>query len=194
MMKYRSALLLAVGVAAIFYGLVCLNQIYWSRQTRQQTTVSDTAHQEATAHVDQAQALEPQETQQAREVQDAKAEVVRLRGEVARLRKGSAPQAPSLPDTPDTVAPLVDLAPLVARQDELIQAQDRQIAGLEASLQTVTASRDHYKAAFEDESRARTAQTLALEASLANAKAQRWKGRVEGFVVGLGSGYLGGKL
>jgi len=193
-MTLRTAFL---GIALALVAGLGLAHYVMSRSTSeaaQQSTASTQAHGEALAHVDQAKTSDQKAEQQARAIRDAESEVQRLRVEVARMRKIAAPAvAPSTP-TAEPVAPVADLAPLVAKQDELIQAQDVEIRGLKAQVLTLATSRDQWKGAYEAESRARTAQAMALEAQVSAAKAARWSGRFEGFAVGAALGYVGGKL
>jgi len=135
---------------------------------------------------------------QAQALRDSDAEVARLRGEVARLRKATIPVpappvAPPVPD-PQPVVPAPDLRPLLAKQDELIQAQGRQNDGLKATVVTLTAARDSWRQSAGDYQREAASLRIAHEAQLAALKTERWKGRFEGFAVGLAGGYITGRL
>ena len=82
---------------------------------------------------------------------------------------------------------------MVAKQDEVIQAQQVQINDQAVQIHTLTLDRDFWKTAYGESSKEATARRLALEGQLAATKAALWRGRIEGFVVGIGAGYAGGK-
>lgn len=126
------------------------------------------------------------------------AEVARLRATLARLRQAppAAPVPPPAPGTPEPqpVAPPVDLAAVVAQQDLLIAAQDKQLQDQAGQIKTLTLARDSWRLSAQ-ESAAEAAQLRsALAAKEGVLKAQRWMGRIEGLAVGLGVGYVGGRL
>ena len=148
-------------------------------------------HQVAEQQAAAADAHDVEATVRAPQLAADAAEVARLRSEVARLRS-PAPPAP-IP-VPDPAAPPVDLAPLVAGQDELIRAQDRQIQDLGAQVNTLTLARDSWRRAAEEERIRGSLQEAALRAQLAATRAASWKGRIEGFAVGIGAGYLAGRI
>lgn len=156
------------------------------------------AHESATIHATHGATYDQQAEAQAPELQAADREVERLRAEVARLRR-PAPRpdpkpTPNEPDTPQPVSSPVDLAPVVARLDELVKAQDHEISGLKTQVATITLARDSWKLAAQDSGR----EALQLRASLAAKegllKAERWKGRIEGFFVGVATGEADGRL
>lgn len=125
------------------------------------------------------------------------AEIQRLRMEVARLRK-----KPSVPDpapipwnpAPNPIPPPVDLAPLVSKLDELNQALTKDNTDLKTNILTLTAARDSWRSAAGEFQREAAFLRIAHEAQLSAIKASRWKGRVEGFAIGLGSGYVIGRM
>lgn len=152
-------------------------------------------HGRADAQTATARALDEKAKEQAAIAKDAQARVDQLRAEVARLRvpKPASPAAPTVePVSP--VLPSVDLVPLVAKLDELVQAQDHEISALKGQLETVTHARDSWRLTAESSGR----EALQLRASLAAKegliKGALWKGRVQGLAVGIGSGYLAGRL
>ena len=76
----------------------------------------------------------------------------------------------------------------------MIAAQDQQIQDQAQQILVLTARGDSYKAAWEASAQEASSLRLAHEAALHLAHAERWRGRIEGLVVGLGVGYVGGKL
>jgi small-conductance mechanosensitive channel len=122
----------------------------------------------------------------------AESRVARLQVELERLRHRPVEVRPTLPEapTPTPMAPVEDLVPLVAKQDELIQAQALQIHGLKAQVLDLTTGRDHWKEAFRAERDRALSLELALEAQKAVARASLWKGRIQGLAVGFAAGYV----
>ena len=176
-----------------------------SAQAAQHNTAATTAAAQGGVH-DQAAAAQAQTIHEAQaRAEAANAEVARLRAALARVWPGGAgtpvsPTVPGLPgDQPGGAAP--DLAPVVAAQDELIQAQAAQheadqveIGALQLQVTTLTAARDAWRTAAQEREQEATAQRIAHEAALAAAGAERWKGRIEGFLVGAAGGYLTGRV
>jgi hypothetical protein len=137
---------------------------------------------EAVTHDQEAEAQKPQANSNA-------AEVARLRGELAALR--NAPKPDPGPVGPD--APVPDLQPIVDKQCELISAQETQINGLTLQVDTLTLARD----AWRNTAQASQQETVQLRAVIAAKdgliRGALLKGRIQGFAVGLGSGYVYGK-
>lgn len=174
-------------------------------QAAQHTTAATAAAAQGGVYGQQLEVAQ-QATQKAEaRAKAADARVAGLQAEVARLRAAAAyppvPGAvPGVPgDQPAGGPP--DLAPLVAAQDELIKAQDarhetdeQEKADLRTSLDLAVKRGDAFQAAHEEDQKAMAAQRVAHEAALSMARAERWKGRIEGLVVGLGAGYVAGRL
>lgn len=156
------------------------------------------AHESSVIHATQGATYDQQAEAQAPALQAASREVERLRAEVARLRRPAPADDPKpIPTEPSIPLPVpdsVDLAPVVAKLEELVKAQDREISGLKAQVVTITKARDSWKLAAQDSGR----EALQLRASLAAKqgllKAERWKGRIEGFFVGVATGEADGRL
>ena len=55
-------------------------------------------------------------------------------------------------------------------------------------------SSNNFESALEEERRARRAGQIASSAALKGVKVARWRGRLEGFLVGVGLGYAKGRL
>ena len=156
------------------------------------------AHESTTIHAAQGATYDQHAQDQTPALQAADREVERLRAEVARLRR-PAPRpdskpTPNEPDTPQPVSSPVDLAPVVAKLDELVKAQDREIGGLKAQLETVMKARDSWKLAAQDSGREALQLRAALAAREGSLRAERWRGRIEGLAVGVALGYGAGRL
>ena len=187
----------SLGLLLIVSGLWCASCVLSHKAAKAEEHAAR-SHESAAIHAAQGATHDQTAEAQAQEVQAADREVERLRAEVARLRR-PAPRpdpkpTPNEPDTPQPVQAPVDLAPVVAKLDELVKAQDREISGLKAQVVTITKARDSWKLAAQDSGR----EALQLRASLAARegllKAERWKGRIEGFAVGCAGGYVAGRL
>ena len=185
------SLLLIVGG---IYGRSCVLR---HRAVADEASASQ-AHETSVIHAAQGATYDQQAEAQATSLQAASREVERLRAEVARLRRPAPkpdPQTPPAePAEPLPIPSPVDLAPVFEKLDELTKAQDREISGLKAQVATLTSARDSWKLAAQDSGR----EALQLRASLAAKqgllKAERWKGRIEGFAVGFAGGYVTGRL
>lgn len=182
-------ILITVGL----YGRSC----YLEHKAKESASQAAQHDQAGTNHAAQGAAYDSQAAAQNPTLQANNAEIQRLRMEVARLRK-----KPPVPDpapvpwnpAPNPVPPPVDLAPLVSKLDELNQALTKENADLKANILTLTAARDSWRSAAGEFQREAVSLRIAHEAQLSAIKAARWKGRIEGFAVGLGSGYIGGRL
>jgi hypothetical protein len=156
---------------------------------------AETQHVAAVAAAAQGAVYDQQAQDQAPKIQADSAAVAALRAQLAALRARPVPPpaAPGAP-APEPVVPPVDLAAVVAKQDQVIQAQDAQIQDQAAQIHTLTLDRDAWKSAYDSSAQEASLRQLALEAQIAATKASRWQGRIEGFVVGIGSGYLAGRF
>lgn len=131
-------------------------------------------------------------------IQADASEVARLRREVARLRGDARVDGlvgPVLPDAVNPpVAPSVDLAPLVSSQDLLIAALDRQVADQAVQIDTLTRARDSWRLSAQQSAAEAVQLRAALAAQQGLTQGALWRGRVQGFLVGAGGGYLGGRM
>ena len=186
-----------LGLLLIVSGLWCASCVLRHRALAHEASAAQ-AHESATIHATQGATYDQQAQDQTPALQAADREAERLRAEVARLRRPAPkpdPQTiPTEPSIPQPVQAPVDLAPVVAKLYELVKAQDHEISGLKAQVVTITKARDSWKLAAQDSGR----EALQLRASLAARegllKAERWKGRIEGFAVGFAGGYATGRL
>ena len=116
------------------------------------------------------------------------AEAQALKVKLAKLQHQAVPAAPGVPGPVGVVDPAGDLRDqIIAAQDSQIAAQKDEIKGLRAALDLKD------RALVTAEQRARGLE-LALEAQKHASKSQRWLGRIEGVAVGVAIGYAGGKL
>lgn len=91
-----------------------------------------------------------------------------------------------------------EVSVLVNDQKALIQAQDASIQGLQAQVISLTAARDAWKRSSDEGAR----EALNLRAALAQqqglAKSALWRGRIQGFALGIvaggSSGYVAGRF
>lgn len=111
-----------------------------------------------------------------------------------KLRKGERARAESL-----TLPEPAPILPLWAQeklklQDELITALEMELSVEMAKTEAWQESSDNWKKAFQQSERQIECLKIAHEAHVRAIHASRWKGRLEGFAVGVGLGYIGGKL
>ena len=107
-----------------------------------------------------------------------------LKAKLAQLR--AVPAAPGVSDSMGVVGD--DL------RDQIITAQDSQIAAQKDEIKGLRAALDAKdRALITSEQRARGLE-LALEAQKHAQRSQRWLGRIEGVAVGVAIGYVGGRF
>ena len=107
--------------------------------------------------------------------------------------KLAALQRQAVPAVPGVSAP-VGVVDSDGLRDQIIAAQDQQIAAQKDEIKGLRAALDlKDRALVTSEQRARGLE-LALEAQKHASKSQRWLGRIEGVAVGIAIGYVGGKL
>ena len=130
-----------------------------------------------------------------RKLVKAEADVKRLKQRVSEL--ASVPQ--SVVTVGGEVTP--EHAALDQAKDEYIgslenetQSQKELISSLETAVDKWKLSSNNFEAALEEERRARRAEQIASSAALKGVKVARWRGRLEGFLVGVGLGYAKGRL
>lgn len=187
-------------VAALLIALAGLS--VWScvgkHRVQTQTTQADQHHQAAAVAAAKGEAQDQVAERQGVKVQSDASEVSRLRAELARLRepKPVPPQDPAGPPAPDPqpVTPPVDLAPIVAKQDELIKALDLQVYDQAQQIKTLTLARDSWRLGAQESAKEALQLRAALAAQEGLTKAALWKGRIQGLMIGAGAGYVGGRI
>lgn len=188
----------AVLAAACLWVALDVKSCTGKRQVSADVIQADTNHEEAKQDAAQGAKYDVRATAQATQVSADDTTVAGLRAEVARLRAASrpAPTAPGAPEAPapEPVGPPVDLAPLVAKQDELVAALTKENVDLKIQVNTLTLSRDSWRLSAQDSAAEAVQLRAALAAQQGIAAANLWRGRIEGFAVGVASGYVAGRL
>lgn len=146
---------------------------------------------------------EKQSAKQKAEASEAKAKA--LTEDLQRINKGSTVAREKLKQAEKKRAGAVasvqppPLPPLWAQekmeaQDELITALELELSAEIAKTEAWQESSENWKKAFQQSERQIECLKIAHEAHLKAVHASRWKGRLEGFAIGVSVGYLGGKL
>jgi len=193
-----SHILVGFALAVGLFGVMAmgLEKIRETQAAKAQTQ-ADVAKGEAKAHADQAQAIPDHSLELARATQD----VAGARAEVARLKRllASKPGDAGAHSDGAGQADLPVVAPdhrdeLIAAQDALVGSLNGKITVLESALADETSRSGQWKAAYEASQRQAMAQEAATRAWKDAVTASRWSGRVQGFAVGIATGYVAGKL
>jgi len=202
-LDYRAWKPVAVTAGAIVVVLgVTFGAGYWQGTKRNQAKVTQSenaanvAKGEADALKRQAEAKDQAIAAKDAGLEESRAEVARKVAQLESLRKqySSHVQPHPIPIVEPIPTGVVDLSPLVAKQDEVIMAQGVFIAGLESKVIDLSQSRDMWKEAEAARSREVAGLRIALEAQKSLTKNALWRGRFQGFAIGLGSGYVIGRL
>ena len=160
------------------------------------------AHGAADAHQAQAQTSDQVVQDLKAQVASAAENVDRLQAERLRLLRALAAKVPQVPSDPDpAVAPALEPSPVadvrdqvIAKDAELIQAQQVVISEQAAVIGTLTVSRDAWKATAGAREREAAQLRIALDAMKTVQSSGKWLGRVQGFAIGLGAGYATGRI
>lgn len=137
-------------------------------------------------------------------VHDAQAESLKAENQRLRERLRKLSQArPQVDPKPDSAPPvgnggdsgesngnLVSLHMGDAEKATLLDL----VAVQEKQIKVLTLARDDWKRAYEQSAQEAIQLRSALAAKEGMAKAERWKGRLEGLAVGVALGYVGGRL
>ena len=201
--------LVAAGVVVL--GAV-VTSAHFQRQYTTAIQAADEAHGRTDAAIESArradaaaQTQASANAEQAKDVAKAKLETSKAKAELARVLVQIHQTNPVIPPVSgsgnaasvavDTHAELISAqAVVIEKQEKEIAAQDGQIQGLTRSLASMTQARDAWKRTSEEGGREALQLRAALAAQEGLTKGALWKGRIQGFVVGLGSGYVGGRL
>jgi len=126
------------------------------------------------------------------EIKDRDARIASL-----KAKRKSAPTATSLGASAaalPSVGTVTGPSDEAALADQIIAAQDEQIAALKVEVVELRAALDLKDKALKiSEQRARALE-IARDARESAIKRNRWLGRLEGLVVGLGAGYVAGRV
>lgn len=163
---------------------------------------ANVAHGEADAHVGTATQADAEVLRIKSEAKTTEANLARARAEVQRLRGLMEAQAGAgVPHTGVPVAPLPDPDPGVdlhrqvdLAQGELIQAQDAQIVVLTQENMALTKARDEWKLTAEARNREAAGLRIALDAQKSLNRTGSLKASLGGLTIGLGAGFLAGRL
>jgi hypothetical protein len=188
-------LAVAAGCLAVAYLAFAARGCAKQHTATAQTQIADQHAQQAAIAAAQGATHDQELTAEKAQREAAESKVARLNAELAKLRFAhvSVPADPGTPD-PQPIPANTDLVAVVAKQDEVIKAYVEEVASLKAENSTLVLSRDSWKLAYDEKSKEAVAIRIALEAQVAANKAERWKGRFEGFAFGIGAGYAGAKL
>ena len=125
---------------------------------------------------------------------DAAAKTAAQHEATAQALKAKLAQLRAVPADPGVSGPVGVVDSAGDLRDQIIAAQDSQIAAQKDEIKGLRAALDAKdRALITSEQRARGLE-LALEAQRHASKSQRWLGRIEGVAVGIAIGYVGGKL
>lgn len=190
----------AVVVGLCLSGLVVAEKIHehQAQASDHQTAIHEG---EANAHQSQANASDAKVSDLQAKVDSQAQELGRLNAERDALLKRLAakpvphedPAVPAVGLVDALEAAVSDRDDVIAKDAEVIAAQDGRIKGLEAVNGQLVASRDEWKAAFESERKARQAQEAASRAWKDAVTTSEWKGGIKGFIAGTALGYLGAR-
>jgi len=191
-----------VGLISLLTLLLTISGLsIWSCHGRHhvaaQVQQADVHHEAAVTAMATAEVHDAQAQAQVPVIQADADQVAALRREVARLRAGAPVMGPAPtvgPMPPDAPPAPVDLAPVVAAQDRLISALDHQVADQAQMISALTLARDSWRLSAQQSAAEAVQLRSALAAQQGLAQAALWKGRIQGFLVGAGGGYLGGRM
>ena len=188
----------AVIGAAVLLALVAsawgVGYLQGARSGQARSIESEKQSQEAKGRADaaaeSARRAQADEAQARAQVADADAKAARAAELVARLR--------NRPVSAPGVVPAVDPGPLepvglIEALTEQVEAQQEQIQARDAVILSLEAQRDGWKRAHDDRHKETVALRLALDGQKAAVNGALWRGRVQGFAVGIASGYLAGR-
>ena len=164
-------------------------------KVQQGTIQAAEAHGAADAHQQQAQASDAQVEDLKAKVQSQNAKVGRLLAERTALlaRLDHADHVPVDPVPPGEPV-RDDRDAVIAKDAEVIAAQGKQITDQAVVISALTVSRDAWKSTAEDRAREAAGLRIALDAQKSVANSGKWMGRVQGFAIGLGAGYVTGRI
>ena len=185
----------AVAVAVLYGGLGVTSCVTRARASRKVEAAS-AVHVQAVAQASAAAAQDPRITELEGRLKAERgtsaglhAESERLHAEVARLKAEAQGQ-----DHPD-------LQPVVTALEAETGALRLEVQGLQQELVTRddllkvrTEAAESWKAAYQQSAKEAALLRCAHEAQVAALKAEQWKGRIEGLAVGIGVGYVAGRI
>jgi len=144
----------------------------------------------ADAAVESARRAQVDEAKARAGMADADAKAARAAELVARLRNRPLPDPGVVP--PAGPGPL-EPAGLIEALTEQVEAQREQIQARDGLILSLEAQRDGWKRAHDERHRETVALRLALDGQKSAVNGALWRGRLQGFAVGIASGYLAGR-
>ena len=176
---------LMAGAAGYFYGLGKDQAKAAEQQNIELKAKVDALSKDSATHKALADTKE-------QEVKDRDAKIAKLKAKRAAYRAASL--SPAGQTDCGNAHAVEDPNAAGAIQDQIIAAQDEQIAALKVEVTELRTALDlKDQALIASEKRARGLE-IALEAQRHTSKSQRWLGRIEGVLVGLGAGYAVGRV
>lgn len=197
--RLKDALLLPALLLLVLAGAFGLGWLKGTRAGASVATVAKTKADEAKGRADAERTRAEGFDQAAKKATAAKLaaddKAARLAGEVARLRGAILRVDPDPPEGNAPVGPFPEsgLAEVVAKQDELIQAQRGQIQARDEEIKGLVIARDAWRDAHREREQEALQLRAALKAQEGIAAANLWRGRVQGFAVGISIGLAGGR-
>ena len=201
-----SHILIGAALVIGLFGAVAFGVSHFAGKIESKAkTQSKVDEGKAQAHAEQAKASDAAAQNLKAELDATKADLDRLTAErgallrkLATAKQNSGNQ--SIPPA-SAVAPPVAAVPVddgrdavIAKDAEVIESQARVIKGYEASTSQLVISRDQWKAAYDAEARRAAGLEIALAAQKTVSRSDKWIGRLQGFAIGIGVGYAGGRL
>lgn len=164
-------------------------------KVQQGTIQAAEAHGAGDAHQQQAQSSDAKVADLEAQVQSQNAKVGRLLAERTALlaRLDHADHVPVDPVPPGEPV-RDDRDAVIAKDAEVIAVQGKVITDQAVVISALTTSRDAWKATAEDRAREAAGLRIALDAQKSVANSGKWVGRFQGVAIGLGVGYIAGRL
>ena len=181
----------AVGLLAAAWGI---GYLQGARSVEAKATQAEQQAQEhkgrADAAVESARRAQVDEAKARAGMADADAKAARAAELVAHLRNRPLP-APGVVPSADP-GPLEPVG-LIDALTEQVEAQREQIQARDGLILSLEAQRDGWKRAHDERHRETVALRLALDGQKAAVNGALWRGRIEGFAVGAGLGFVAGR-
>ena len=182
----------ALGYLALTVALVAATAGYFNGLGKDKIAAAEQRNIELKAKVDalskDSEAHKALADAAEQEIKDRDARIASL-----KAKRKPAPTATSL----GTSAAAVEAAgpsDEAALADQIIEAQDEQIAALKVEVVELRAALDLKDKALKISEQRTRALEIARDARESAIKRNRWLGRLEGLVVGLGAGYVAGRV
>jgi len=192
----------AVAAMLLAYGAFTAFQHYHQAQGTKDEQQAQVFKGEANAHQTQAQASDAKVADLQAKVDAQVQDLGKLQKERDGLLRKLAAKVPAVPGSPDLEpaggtgpAPVDDPNDqVIAKDAEVIAQQGFVIQSQKIEILQLTESRDQWKATADLREKQAMAQEAATAAWKKAVTESRWRGRVEGFVAGVASGYVAGRL